>query len=128
MFNLIRQAAITATLMLCAVFVKGQKFEIKSCPIDTIKGIIYFQCTGSTHSTITEGYYIAACGGYQIDNVYGYDKVPTFIPAYFIRNDEIINGKRQVNTYKKQQVSGYFTDEKFNRIPIDAIYGMVILK
>ena len=121
-------------MLMCFGSVKAQsaiKFDSgfidKPCEIDTIKGIIYFQGTWSTSATIIEGYYIAPCGGIQVGNFYGYDNVPTFIPAYFIRNDEMIKGKRQINTYTRQRNSGYFTDNKFKKIPIKAIYGMVVI-
>lgn len=103
----------------------AQKYETRPCSLDTIKGVIIYQDNFGTHSTIIEGYYIAYCGGYQIGNFYEADNFPTFIPAYFIRNDEMINGVRKIHDYKKQRNTGKFTDEHFKVIPFESVYGLL---
>lgn len=97
------------------------------CPTDTISGIIYYQGTSSTSSTITNGYFIAKCGGYQIGR-FAYSDAPIFIPAYFIRNDGLVNGKRQVNSYVRQRNEGSFVDAHFKKIPFEAVYGLLVVK
>ena len=95
------------------------------CPIDTVKGVIYFQGDHATVSIIASGYFIAPCGGVRIGPFYEVD-APVFIPAFFIRNDEIVNGKRLIHKYQRQENNGYFTDEKFKRLDINSVYGLLV--
>lgn len=101
---------------------------IRPCPIDTIKGVIFLTPDYNTQSVPEDGYFIAKCGGYQIGNFFGYQDVPTFIPAYFIRNDNLVNGVQQVRHYQRQKQTGYFTDENFRILPYESIYGMLVIK
>lgn len=102
------------------------KIITRPCSTDTIKGIIYFCGKIQTHSTVCEGYFITKCGGYKIGPFA--EDIPTFIPSYFIRNDELRNDIRMVNEYTRQINSGRFTDKNFKTIPHEAIYGMIPFK
>lgn len=110
----------------CSAQIKVFKTTVGKCPLDTIEGVIYYQGTVSTQSEPTYGYFISYCGGYQIGHFWGMEEVPTFIPAYFIRNDELVNNKRLINNYRKQKNDGRFTDLKFKTIPFEAVYGMIV--
>lgn len=122
---------IFALLLLCCSICNGQKITVRTvyepCPMDTVKGVVVYQGTSNTHSEFVEGYFIAKCGGYVIGNYWGYENVPTFIPSYFIRNDEMINNVRQIHAYKRQKNTGTFTDEKFKVIPFESVYGLLVI-
>ena len=101
------------------------KVSNKPCPIDTIKGIVLFQGNISTNSGYDCGYFISPCGGYQI-GPFTRDCLPTFIPAYIIRNDEVVKGVRQINKFTRQKNNGKFVDLNFNEIPFESVYGLLI--
>jgi hypothetical protein len=85
--------------------------------------MIIYQGGYISRSTWIEGYYIAPCGGYQINDTGDSIK---FIPSYIIIN-KIIDGKRIDDEYIKEQNVGIFVDKYFRLLKRESIYGMIIL-
>lgn len=97
------------------------------CHIDTVSGTLIYEGSYSTAATITEGYYIAPCGGYRIGPFHKSDP-PVFIPAIIIVNNRIGNRKIHVNSYRRDANIGYFVDDHYKKIPTQAVYGLIVSK
>ena len=114
-------------LLLLPVFSQAQKWETKPCPIDTAEGKIFIAKEG--YNAVIDGYYIAPCGGLRMGpymDEKGPVDVPVFIPAYTMGYYYHTGDKKKTMHLYRQKNSGYFTDKDFKRLPIDAIYGMMV--
>lgn len=125
------KSLITCCIVLSVVYGKSQGVTFEGshpCKIDTIKGILYRSVEYGSHS-IETGYFIAPCGGLQIGGipVMGQEESPIWIPGRYLRRDEVDNNGRLVyKEFHQQYNPGYFTDEKYKKIPRSSVYGLLV--
>lgn len=91
------------------------------CPMDTIKGWVYYNGGDGTPDFAVEGYFINKCGGLA-SGPWWDCPAPAFIFKTAIRSDYIGSPHK----FRNINYSGRFTDLNFKTIPKESVYGLLI--
>lgn len=101
-----------------------------TCPMDTIKGMLYYlpriEEGNSCGGTVDIGYYIGLCGGWGLGRYFTEtgDGMDSTIGDHILVTPYILCQDEKNNVHQQRNSNGYFADRHFKRIPTYRIYGL----